>query len=67
MEFYTRAEAIVSFFFPVNKGNLKEKEENKQNRKEISTTMKSSTALQQSCARGPRELFLFVFSEQSGE
>ena len=49
------------FFFPVNKGNSKEKEENKQNGKEISTTMKSSTAMQQSCAHGPRQLFLFFF------
>ena len=49
--------AIVSS--PVNKEE-KEKEENKQQEEvnEIRTTMQSSIAVVQSCARRPRQLFL---------
>ena len=42
-----------------------EEEENKQQEDEIRTAMQSSIARQQSCTRGPRQLFLS--SKQGGE
>ena len=53
-ELYSSTKAIVSFL-PVNKVEKGEEEEEEE---DIRTTMQSSVAMQQSCTRQPRQLFL---------
>ena len=44
-----------------------EEEENKEAEEEITTAMQSFPAMEQSCTRGPRELFFPVNEEEKGE
>ena len=68
-ELCTWVEAVVPFFFySVNKvENEKEEEENKENGKGITTTMQSSTAMQQRCTGCQGICFFPVNEEGEGE
>ena len=63
-------------FFPVNKEEKEKKEEveeeekeedNKEAEEEITTAMQSSPAVEQSCTRGPRQLFPSSEQGRGGE